>query len=67
MRANKRYMSAFEEIECDTSPIQGLYECDMSADKHNKRDLCAVQTRYDRDELDVSANIATHIIMTVLT
>ena len=54
-------MSAFEEIERHTSPIQTLYERNMSANKHNERDLCAVQTRYDRVELDVSAQYS-HVI-----
>ena len=53
-------MSAFEEIECYMSPIQALYERDMSANSDIERDLCAVQTRYERDELDMSADIAQY-------
>ena len=53
-------MSAFEEIERYTSPIQTLYERDMSPDNHSERDLCTVQTRYEWDDLDVSVNIAQY-------
>ena len=55
-------MSAFKEIERYMSPIQALYERDMSANSDIviERDLCAVQTRYERDELDMSVDIAQY-------
>ena len=53
-------MSTFEEIECYMSLIQALYEHDMSTDSHSECDLCTIWMRYERDELDVSANITQY-------
>ena len=53
-------MSAFKENEREARSKQALYERDISADSHNERNMCAVQTRYKWDELGLIANITQY-------